>query len=579
MAHQSDTTSFTTVSDSHSTESGNPNREEVSVNAATSPRARRPKEPVSRITSAIALDNLSKEGSRYVHNAIASMVTKILSGDRNVPGVSVPLNTIVPDDVACRETAVVLRENVSGLPEEGPKNDKHVSMVRGEKVSVPQDVEANPRADTVNLDEFSDNELLASVIPSIAKRVRTRRGKKTVMQRSPSKEVDETTPHKQTGTESACKRKGHGPAKSWSKEMSSRSSAAKKRKVESTSRTVPIQFDTDKFVGAKQAARYVALEKRKILLEKRFLINAQGDYRTFAGLINSKKWDKLISPPESYDIDIVCEFYANALPNDDEPFTWTTRVSGRQVAFDRDAINRVLGEPLHLGVNERDAYHRDLRLHRNTDTIFAALLFEGKSVEVNPSGVPMRYHREDMIPLAQLILMLVLTNIKPKSHTSTVPIPVAHLVHCILTNVQIDVARIIAIEMKSVVESGLKSGAGVNCSPAFPCLIMALCLQPRVKLPSRSQVRIPSAIDDRYVDKYYKPKNFRGSTTADDTGAADGPGAFSQGFDPFQQAVCNYNWDWMAATQRAMIDIHDSMHVLQLQVRDPFGEHPMMTRE
>ncbi|XP_050890260.1 pollen-specific leucine-rich repeat extensin-like protein 2 [Lathyrus oleraceus] len=218
MAHHSDTTSFTTVSDSHSKESGNPNREEVSVNAATSPHARRPKETVSRISTAIALDNPSKEGSRYVHNAIASMVTKILSGDRNVPGVSVPLNTIVPDDVAYRETAVVLRQNVSGLPEEGPKNDKHVSKVRGEKVSVPQEVEANPRADTVNLDEFCDNELLASVIPSIAKRVRTRRGKKTVMQRSPSKEVDETTPHKQTGTESAHKRKGYGPTKSWSKE-------------------------------------------------------------------------------------------------------------------------------------------------------------------------------------------------------------------------------------------------------------------------------------------------------------------------------------------------------------------------
>jgi hypothetical protein len=60
---------------------------------------------------------------------------------------------------------------------------------------------------------------LASVIPSIAKRVRTRRGKKTVLQRSPSKEVDETTSPKQTVTESARKRKGHGPAKSWSKEV------------------------------------------------------------------------------------------------------------------------------------------------------------------------------------------------------------------------------------------------------------------------------------------------------------------------------------------------------------------------
>ena len=35
----------------------------------------------------------------------------------------------------------------------------------------------------------------------------------------------------------------------------------------------------------------------------------------------------------------------------------------------------------------------------------------------------------------------------------------------------------------------------------------------------------------------------------------------------------------MAATQRAMLDIHDSMQLLQLQVRDPSGEHSMMTRE
>ena len=148
--------------------------------------------------------------------------------------------------------------------------------------------------------------------------------------------------------------------------MASRSSAPKNRKVGSTSRTVPIEFDTDKFVGPKQAARYVALEKRKILPEKRFIINPEGTNRTFVGLIHSKKWDRLISPLEHYDIETVRKFYANALPNDNEPFTWTTRVSGRQVVFDRDKINRVLGEPLHLGANERDTYHRDLRLHRDT---------------------------------------------------------------------------------------------------------------------------------------------------------------------------------------------------------------------
>ncbi|KAI5396388.1 hypothetical protein KIW84_062553 [Lathyrus oleraceus] len=334
--------------------------------------------------------------------------------------------------------------------------------------------------------------------------------------------------------------------------MESRSGAAKKRKGATTSRTVPIQFDTDKFVGPKQAAR------------------------NFAGLIDAKKWDRLINPLEHYDIATVREFYANALPDDDEPFTWVSKVARRPIAFDRDAINRILGEPLQLGADEKDQYHTDLRLHRDVPAITAALLLPGKSVELNPSGVPMWYHREDMTPMAQLILLLVLTNIQPKSHTSTVPIPMAHLVHSILTNVEIDVARIIANELKSVIESGLKSGARVNRPLAFPCLIMSLCIQARVRLPSRGQVRIPSPIDDRYVAKYCRPKTTKGSAASGRTRASDGPGTSTPRLDPYVQAVCNYSLEWMAASQRAMLDMHDPMQRLQLQGS---GAHALMTRE
>jgi hypothetical protein len=359
--------------------------------------------------------------------------------------------------------------------------------------------------------------------------------------------------------------------------MESRASAGKKRKgAATTSRTVPIQFDHDKFVGPKQAARYIALEKRNILPEKRFLINPQGTYRSFAGLIDTKKWDRLINPLEHYDIATVREFYANALPDDDEPFTWVSRVAGRPVPFDRDTINQILGEPLQLGADERDQYHIDLRLHKDIPAITAALLLPGKSVEPNPSGVPMRYHREDMTPMAQLILLLVLTNIQPKSHTSTVPIPVAHLVHSILANVEIDVARIIANELKTVIESGLKSGARVNCPLAFPCLIMSLCIKARVRLPSRGQVRIPAPIDDRYVAKYCRAKATGSSAASGSTRVSDGPSASTPRVDPYLRAACEFNFEWMAASQRAMIDMHDSMQRLQLQGS---GAHALMTRE
>ena len=65
---------------------------------------------------------------------------------------------------------------------EGSNIDKPLENVGSEEVRVTHDVSDNPNceAETVNLEEFSDNELLTSVVPSIAKRVRTRRGKKTV---------------------------------------------------------------------------------------------------------------------------------------------------------------------------------------------------------------------------------------------------------------------------------------------------------------------------------------------------------------------------------------------------------------
>ncbi|XP_050915995.1 uncharacterized protein LOC127131104 [Lathyrus oleraceus] len=181
MARQSDTSSYTTMSDSLSTESYHPTREDPVVDAATSSHARRPKETVTGFSSEIALDEHTREGS---------------SVEKNVTD-----NVEQPD------------------AHEGSKIEKPSGKVRGEQANVTQGVEDNPRAETINVEELSDNELLATVVPRIAKRVRSRREKKAVEQKYPSKEVGETNPHRQPGTESTHKRKGYGPAKSWSKEV------------------------------------------------------------------------------------------------------------------------------------------------------------------------------------------------------------------------------------------------------------------------------------------------------------------------------------------------------------------------
>ncbi|XP_050877619.1 uncharacterized protein LOC127081406 [Lathyrus oleraceus] len=77
------------------------------------------------------------------------MVTEILSGNHKVLGVSIPLNTIVPENVTCQENTVSLGKNVSDDVEhtdahEGSNIDKPLDNVGGEEVRVTHDVSDNP---------------------------------------------------------------------------------------------------------------------------------------------------------------------------------------------------------------------------------------------------------------------------------------------------------------------------------------------------------------------------------------------------------------------------------------------------
>ncbi|XP_050889406.1 uncharacterized protein LOC127094641 [Lathyrus oleraceus] len=165
------------MSGSASAEPSNPNREDPVVDSANTPHARRPKEIVSGFSSTIALEEQTKEGSTYVHNAIATMVTGILSGNHKVLGVSIPLNIIEPDSVTYQENTESLGKNIfddveqtNALKESNV--DKPLDNVAGGEVHVTHDVSDNPNceAETVDLEEFSDNELLSSILPNIAKR-------------------------------------------------------------------------------------------------------------------------------------------------------------------------------------------------------------------------------------------------------------------------------------------------------------------------------------------------------------------------------------------------------------------------
>ncbi|MCI75211.1 hypothetical protein A2U01_0096479, partial [Trifolium medium] len=56
-------------------------------------------------------------------------------------------------------------------------------------------------------------------------------------------------------------------------------------------------------------------------------------------------WGKLINPPELINYEVVREFYVNAIPVGEDPISFTTMVSGREIRFNREAINAYLQTP------------------------------------------------------------------------------------------------------------------------------------------------------------------------------------------------------------------------------------------
>ncbi|XP_050877721.1 uncharacterized protein LOC127081512 [Lathyrus oleraceus] len=363
------------MSDSSSSKSCNPNREDPVADSANTSHARRPKETVLGFSSAIALDEQTREGSRYVHNAIATMVTGILFGNHKVLGVSIPLNTIVPDNVACQENTVSLGKNVSDDAEQtdahkGSNIDKPLDNVGGEEVRVTHDVSDNPNceAETVDLEEFSDNELLSSVVPSIAKRVRTRREKKIVAQRSPRKKIDVPTSPNPKVAESSLKRKGHGPTKSWSKGVPKKKKtksvvvesdsdvpcdvtdtlSKKKPTTSKLAASVPeVPIDNISFHFASSVNRWKYVYQKRLALERELAQNVL-ECKEIMDLIQEARLMKTVTQFSKCYAMLVKEFIVNVSEECADGKSKEFRkvyVRGKCVNFSPSVINMYLGRP------------------------------------------------------------------------------------------------------------------------------------------------------------------------------------------------------------------------------------------
>ncbi|KAL5073901.1 hypothetical protein RYX36_012885 [Vicia faba] len=131
------------------------------------------------------------------------------------------------------------------------------------------------------------------------------------------------------------------------------------------------------------------------------------DQTRFNGPEQQQRFDELMERC------ILPEIIFSINPEEGTPFSFSTKVAGRTIHFNRDAISEFLGDPLILKEGQLCCYQTAINAEANVDKISKAILLEGRSVVRNSSEVAICYHRDDLKPEAQVLLFFIIHNIHP----------------------------------------------------------------------------------------------------------------------------------------------------------------------
>ncbi|KAL5074351.1 hypothetical protein RYX36_013335 [Vicia faba] len=107
---------------------------------------------------------------------------------------------------------------------------------------------------------------------------------------------------------------------------------------------------------------------------------------------------------------------------------------------------------------------------------------------------------------AQLYVSLLLYNIKPRSHTSTISIDTISILYYMIKGLQIDVAQVISNELRKIAIIDHTHGDKTPMTLEFPGLITGLCRQAGVDILDVATKRINSVMHVYYVLRHCVPK-------------------------------------------------------------------------
>ena len=343
-------------------------------------------------------------------------------------------------------------------------------------------------------------------------------------------------------------------------------------------------FDNMRFKSRYHQDRYIELLKQSIWTERVFNLNPQGPYKDFAKHLNDQGWARLLQPETSLNAELVREFYANALLENPytDLFTFETFVRGRTIRFDREAINKYLGNPFPLeDESDLDAFHDfqnkgTFDIEPMKEKIKKTIMLEGANYDVSDAGREYRALYKHMTNPAKVMLKFILYIVKLNIHLSDCTVDVCPLIYYILKGIKVDIARTIAWELRKVTLQG-KGESTTRLS--FPGLIMGLIKDTNMILPTAVHEFIKNPINDEFITccimgETKKGKSSHASSSRQPQSQAPPPqpepfqipptAAFDfASYAQWQHQSNVHTWDLLAATNRANTYFQQSQYLMQ----------------
>lgn len=253
--------------------------------------------------------------------------------------------------------------------------------------------------------------------------------------------------------------------------MAPKTTAGSKRKGSSSTIDRPLPAprnpDPSRFKSEKAYARFLELEKKETWHDKIFQINPEGEFAEIQQIFTNRQWEKLLHPHPHINLDLLREFYANAVPNCDlkeieARFTYSSKVRGVTIRFDRDTINEYLGNPFDLPPGEDPTIpvlceygEKAATGNWPHDRIKREILLPGRQYVLSKAGNRNIAAFAGMTVRATMVFKFLVHNVWPKSHVTKATKVVTPLIWHICRGGEVDVARIVSEELKHMALSGV----------------------------------------------------------------------------------------------------------------------------